>query len=313
MSYLRNSTEIYPSNQDLIMDEAWNQNNVTRLTVRITIEILSLISILCFVKNTLACFIIFKFERLRHDPVYKILANWFILNFFVLLTFPLFLRLITDWRKTKFVSYEITCSLGELNGVTQIGSIFLMACLTFHWYFKFYHPFISVKYDRDINYVIFTLNFLLILCFIQGVVGCVTSSVYTLILNKFIKMVIFPSYIISMIIIFLNHLRKKKLLDYVHDKNIPYILSIIYFLLYLSISIVLLICYVSLDNTYLLIVISIVSVLTFACPIYFFVILYKYDKIFNTFTRLMVTCRFNKYTDDESLQQPIHFHNLHEI
>lgn len=307
MNASENLTSENADTEDLYTDDVLNSYVTEYLIIRITVEIISIISILCVFSNIFACFIIFKFRRLRNDPSYKIIANWFILNSIFMLTSPLVLRSTVDWHFSSFFTYEFYCIVEEIHTLSFLGLIFVMILLTFHWFFKLYHPLVSNKYDRFIIYFILVVNLILFFCLIQGIVSCNSSR--SISLNTLITIGTFLIFNIFMIIMNIINFCKKKILGSNSSHNIPYIFSNVFFLSFLFSLVVMLVYAFSGGPTLVLITVCISFLLSFACPIYFFLLLYKYEKNFNAFTRHIVTCRCTKYSGDEFVDQPVHYNN----
>lgn len=310
MNQSGNLTENYTATEDLYIEDILLQYEIESWTLRITIEAVSIISLFCLVVNILACFIIFKFKRLRQNASYKIIVNWFILNSIFMLTSPLLLRVSVDWHILNNIPLELSCFIGQVNAVSLIGSVFLMILLCFQWYFQLYFPSLSSKYDRSIIYFIAAVNMMLIACVVQGATGCITFYYYFV--NGLLMMASFLFFNIFMIIMNIVHFCKKKRLVNNSDKNIPYLLTNMFFLLYLSVIIVIILYWVSLGNVFFFMAVCVSSLFTLACPIYFFDVLYKHDRNFNTFTRHVLSCRCTKYTGDEFFDQSVNFNNLQQ-
>lgn len=292
------------------VDEILRHYELEYLIIRITIEALTLAAAICVISNLFTCSIIIKFRRLRQNPTYKIIAGWLIMNSVFLLTSPLALR---TGLETDYITYEMMCSFGHIQFMTFFGSLLLIVLLTFQWYFKFYYPSVCNKYDRAIIYYILSVCTVVVVCIVEGIVTCYTYDYILNFLNYLLTTFTFFVFIVFMVIMNVINLCRKKILDESCNKNLAYMLSNMFFILHLSLVVVVFVYAYSRKELYVLIFLCMSFLITLFCPLYFFFMLYKRDKNFNALTKHIVTCRCTKYTGDEFVEQPIHYENQQEV
>lgn len=296
---------------DAAMEEVLRQHDIESIALRVTVELLSLVTLVCIICDVLSCFVIFKFRRLRQNAIYKILANWFIFNAIFISTSPILARTFIDMEISHSISSEAKCMMGIFEIISFTGTLLCVILLTFHWYFQFYHPPISAKYNKSVIYLIGAMNVILIVGSIRGIISC--ANLVPDFESVLISIVTYIFFIMFMFVINIVHITKKNILCNNMGKNISYIVSNVYFLLHLSLTIIFLLFNIPVRSIYLLIAFLACSIVILICPLYFFLILYKHDKHFNIFTRHVVACRCAKYTGDELSDQSVHYTNNDQV
>lgn len=293
-NFIENLTRI---EEDRRKDVFSDTDDILKWISKVTIEVVTVVSILSVVLNIFACIIVFKSRRLRTDTRYKLLAVWFLLNILFLLSLSIFIRAFFNWDDA-FISLEGFCIVAQLQSISFNGLIFATTLLTCHWYLKLNNPSKFMTFNRTIMYYIYGLIVFLFLCFLEGFVGCfflLRSNHYY---NNVLMIICFVIFNIFMVVINFRHCFDKGRINNDSEIRTTYLLSNIFFILHLPLGIFL-ILYAFIGNFILFLTLCIYLKFTISCPIYFFVILYKYDKFFNTSARHLIKCNCSGYAEDE--------------
>nr|XP_023027602.1 uncharacterized protein LOC111515617 [Leptinotarsa decemlineata] len=276
----------------------------TNLTVKIYIELYTILSLICVACNIIIAFVIIKYRRLRLDKSNIILLNWTIVNNLFMITSPISQRLSTDWE-TYFAAYTFFCSLEQTQYCILLANLLLVDLLLINWYLKVYH---TVIYEKFVNY----LNYILVAIYVPVIIstGVHVSSCfeYRLITSEVFLLISYLKFIVFMIAMNIVHLvKRRRLAPSTVTSNMPLYLVNTYFL---SICPLLLAIFSHLllhDQLFSLIILIGGLILAVMNPIYFFIILYNFDKDYRTFFGHVFSSKCCEYKDDELQEEPVVF------
>lgn len=247
----------------------------------------TLLAIISICVNILIVTPIIKFNTLRKERRNIILVNFTAFSTLLLLSTIIEVQHDRYW---ELFDYRHLCFLNQLEILLVLGTILLIMFLTIYWYTQLHHPNIFVKLS---NYFKFILGCVYI--FLMLWLGLDTDSCYNERLYRFSTLVLFcfiVIYIITNILLNIFHIIKtNRLIDYKNKKNVPVLLTNVYFLCHLPMLILCLtkIIIMSMKIDVYLIIISIFTIIL--DPVYLFVILYKFDGDYRKFLRYMLSCK----------------------
>lgn len=268
-------------------------------------EIFVLISLTCVVANIFIIFVTVKYKRLRREKWSIIILNWAIINCPLMISAPITFGLTV--HVPKLIARDSTfCFVQHTELTLFLINIILIVILTIYWYMKLYHTEKHKKLDQHIKCVLIFLYIFFIALTGLNIDACYNSRVLTV--TGIIVILSYLAFILFMPIINIIHaIRMRKLVDYSNSKNIPFILSNVLFLSQLpSIVIIFTRSFFSpFTNNVLMSVGFFIATLN---PIYFFLVLYFYDRNYNVFLKHVFTCRCKEY-NDELVEQPVSYNN----
>lgn len=250
----------------------------------ITCNVLRIIFILSLICEPLTCIIICRYRNLRQNTICQILLNWFQISFISMLT------LINVNFHFKMIQWTNITRLSGSVEIVFFGIFISIVLLTLSWYLNFYHPDFSKKYDENCIYFICALDVILLIC-----------STYSIFIREYLqkkeevdyKYLLLAGYLLMIVVVIpLNviHILRKKILGCSTKRSVAYIFTNVY-LLFIHLSLITSYgCHVF-QIKFLSMLFRISVLLYLSYPIIFFLLMYKYDKYFNSFMRCSVTCR----------------------
>ncbi|XP_074036432.1 uncharacterized protein isoform X2 [Leptinotarsa decemlineata] len=288
---------------DLEQEFVFNRG-VEELASRIFLELFTILSFICIAFNIIISFVILRYRRLREEKSNIILLHWAIINSLFMLSTPTNYRFMHDFSDA--IDYlSVYCIVEQFEHTFLLADILLITFLVIYWYLRLYYP---SKFQNIVKYFVIYIGCLYVLCVIilaLEIHSCNNNIFGLAQITLFLSYLLFFLFMVIMNII--HAVRKKSLPHNSNKRNLPFVLSNTFFVCYIPI-VVSLFLGLLIEFNYIVLLATIyttffISIMT---PVYFFMILYKYDDDFHTFFRHVLTCKCRQYQEEFQEHQVIY-------
>lgn len=301
---MADSSPEYKNSTRIISEGELFERETAETFNRILLNVYILLSLICIIVSLLIIFVILKHKRLREEKWSMIVLNWTILNCLLMITGPITLGIAV--HLTHLVKYDIYWFVHQMEYILFFIDLLLIIILTIHWYMKLYHTEKYIILNENIKYVFIFVYLLLTILTILNL--CFIGNRWIIITADIIMFTSCLVFILFMTVVNIVHaVKMRRLVDYSNRKNIPFLLSNALFASYLLVLVaILLSSYVSILIDQILVSVS--FLIANLNPFYFFIILYRSDRNYNTYFKHIFTCRWREYKD-ELVEYPVSYNN----
>ncbi|KAG5886644.1 hypothetical protein JTB14_001006 [Gonioctena quinquepunctata] len=299
------------SNSEDVFEEVLES---TDLVTKIYIELYTILTFVCIACNIILGFVIIKYRRLRREKSNIILLNWTIVNNLFMLSSPISARLSMDWE-TYFDGIHIFCTLEQVQLSILLTNLLLIIVLFIDWFLKLYYTVTHQKFEKNLIFILGALYVCTAVCIGFTVEDCFSIGGIRADIYLLFSYVIFIVFMIIMNIV--HFVKKRRLINTTNVSHTPLYLANTYFLsvcpLFILVFIILGLSRYGINEVIALTLICGTLVLALMNPIYFFVILFKYEKDYRTFLGHIFSCKCFDYKDDELQEEPVVFNGSVQI